>query len=59
MSRMAEALGWPRWKHLAIRLGIEAVYLFERTIGWRRATRLRPPERVNALGGPEPAGQAG
>jgi len=50
MGQMADRLGWPAWKAALLRLGIHAIYLFERAWGWRRMTRLRPPERVNALG---------
>jgi rubrerythrin len=55
MGRMAERLGWPDWKAALLRLGIHAIYLFERAWGWRRLTRLRPPERPNALGSEAPA----
>jgi hypothetical protein len=50
MGQMAERLGWPAWKAALLRLGIHAIYLFERAWGWRRMTRLRPPQRVDALG---------
>jgi hypothetical protein len=49
MGEMAKRLRWPTWKAALLRLGIHAIYLFERVWGWRRMTRLRPPERVNAL----------
>lgn len=48
--QMADRLAWPAWKAALLRVGIHAVYLFERAWGWRRMTRLRPPERVDALG---------
>jgi len=55
MGCMAERLGWPIWKAALMRLGIHGIYLFERAWGWRRMTRLRPPELVNALGETAPA----
>jgi hypothetical protein len=55
MGHMAKRLHWPAWKAALLRLGIHAIYLFERVWGWRRMTRLRPPERVNALGSGAPA----
>lgn len=55
MNQMAERLGWPAPKAALLRLGIHAIYAFERVWGWRRMARLRPPERRNALG---PASQA-
>jgi rubrerythrin len=51
MGRMGEKLGWPALKTAALRLGIHAIYLFERVWGWRRMTTLTPPARRNALGG--------
>jgi len=50
MGQMADRLRWPAWKAAGLRLGIHAIYLFERTWGWRRLARLRPPERANAMG---------
>ena len=50
MGQMAGRLGWPAWKSALLRLGVHAIYLFERAWGWRRLTRLRPPERRNPLG---------
>jgi hypothetical protein len=50
MGEMARRLRWPAWKAALLRVGIHAIYLFERAWGWRRMTRLRPPERVNTLG---------
>jgi hypothetical protein len=55
MGHMAERLGWPAWKAGLLRLGIHAIYAFERVWGWRRMTTLRPPARVNALGSGAPA----
>lgn len=49
MSHMAERLGWPFAKTRLLRLGIQAIYLFERLWGWRRMTTLRMPERRNAM----------
>jgi rubrerythrin len=51
MGRMGEKLGWPALKTAVLRLGIHAIYVFERVWGWRRMTTLRPPARRNALGG--------
>jgi hypothetical protein len=50
MGHMAQRLHWPAWKASLLRLGVHAIYLFERAWGWRRMTRLQTPERVNALG---------
>jgi len=50
MGQMAERLRWPAWKAALLRLGVHAIYLYERVWGWRRMTRLRPPERLDALG---------
>jgi rubrerythrin len=50
MGQMAERLAWPAWKAGLLRLGIHAIYLYERAWGWRRLTRLRPPGRANPLG---------
>lgn len=50
MGRMGEKLGWSALKTQALRLGIHAIYLFERVWGWRRMTTLRPPARRNAMG---------
>lgn len=56
MGCMAERLGWPTWKAALMRLGVHGIYVFERVWGWRRITRLRPPELRNALGEAAPAG---
>jgi rubrerythrin len=55
MGQMAQRLGWPARKAALLRLGIHAIYLFERAWGWRRLTRLRPPGRANPLGSQAPA----
>ena len=55
MARLAQALGWPRWKAAALAAGIRAVYAYERLGGWRRLVSLRMSARRNALGGPAPA----
>jgi hypothetical protein len=52
MDRMADVLGWPAAKSAALTAGINAMYAYERLGGWRRMTRLAPPQRRNALGGP-------
>ncbi|GAB2616677.1 hypothetical protein GCM10027168_56400 [Streptomyces capparidis] len=57
MAHMGRILGWSRGKSAALRLGIHAVYAYERLGGWRRMVTLRMPGRRNALGGP--AQQAG
>jgi len=54
MGQMADRLGWPAWKAGLLRLGIHAIYLFERAWGWRRLVRLRPPERLDPLGSGSP-----
>ncbi len=55
MAEMGRRLGWPPWKQALLRLGIHAVYAWERGWGWRRLVRLRMPERRDALGGAEAA----
>jgi hypothetical protein len=55
MSHMGRILHWSAPKALALRLGIHAVYLYERAYGWRRMATLAMPERRNALGGPPTA----
>jgi hypothetical protein len=52
MAHMGRILGWSRGKSAALRLGIHAVYAYERLGGWRRMVTLRMPRRRNALGGP-------
>jgi hypothetical protein len=54
MTRFGELLGWSALKQGMLRLGIRALWLFERTWGWRRMVALRPPERRDALA-PRPA----
>jgi hypothetical protein len=66
VERMGEVLGWAPLKRATLRLGIHAVWLYERIWGWRRMARLRVPERRNAMGsahtaeaiGPDPAAGA-
>jgi len=50
MGRMGEKLARPGWKKALLRMGIHAVYFVERCQARRRMTRLRHPERENALG---------
>ena len=52
MRRMGTCLGWSRLKSGILSLGIRAIYCFERFWGWRRMTRLRVPERRDAMGPP-------
>jgi hypothetical protein len=49
MERLADILGWPRWKRLLLGAGIHATYGLERLVTWRRLVRLRPPLRPDAL----------
>jgi rubrerythrin len=49
MGRFGETLGWSRPKRGLLALGIRAVYCVERLFTWRRMTRLRMPERRNAM----------
>jgi hypothetical protein len=51
MAHMGRLLHWPRWKSALLRVGITAIYGYERLIGWRRMTRLRAPAQANPLGG--------
>ncbi|MFJ9697110.1 ferritin-like domain-containing protein [Kitasatospora sp. NPDC101183] len=53
-SRMARILRWPRWQLTVVTLGVQALYLYDRTFGWRRMVTLRMPEHRNALGTPAP-----
>ncbi|MER7998940.1 ferritin-like domain-containing protein [Streptomyces sp. NPDC095613] len=52
MSRMGRLLGWSTPKATVLVLGINALYAYERLIGWRRMVNLTMPERRDALGGP-------
>lgn len=52
MDHMARILDWPAAKSRTLTAGINAMYAYERLGGWRRMTRLAPPERRDALGGP-------
>ncbi|MGW7515352.1 ferritin-like domain-containing protein [Streptomyces sp. NPDC054796] len=51
MARMGRILGWPKAKYGALALGIHAVYVYERLLGWRRLVALTMPERRDAMGG--------
>ncbi|WP_406328750.1 ferritin-like domain-containing protein [Streptomyces sp. NBC_00203] len=52
MAHMGRILGWSRAKGATLTVGIHAVYVYERAVGWRRMVSLRMPERRDALGGP-------
>ncbi|MGW6742125.1 ferritin-like domain-containing protein [Streptomyces sp. NPDC055025] len=52
MERMGRLLDWPAPKAAVLAMAINAVYAYERILGWRRMVRLRMPERRDALGGP-------
>jgi hypothetical protein len=54
MARMGRLLGWSAPKTAALRMGIQAVYAYERLGGWRRMVRLAMPQRRDAMGGPSP-----
>jgi len=55
MAHLGRLLGWSRGKSDFLAAGIQAVYGYERLIGWRRMVTLRMPSRRNALGGLQPA----
>jgi hypothetical protein len=55
MVELGRILAWPAWKRAVISAGIDAVYLYERAVGWRRMVTLRLPALRNALGGPNVA----
>ena len=52
MANMGRVLGWSAPKAAALKVGIHAVYLYERAFGWRRMVTLSMPTRRNALGDP-------
>jgi hypothetical protein len=54
MAHMGRLLGWSPARAALLRLGIRAVYAWERTAGHRRMTSLAMPDRRDALGGPAP-----
>jgi hypothetical protein len=54
MAHMGTILRWRRAKALLLRLGIHAVYAYERFGGRRRMVTLAMPERRDAMGGPAP-----
>jgi hypothetical protein len=58
MARLGRILGWSRGKSEFLAAGIQAVYFYERLVGWRRMVSLRMPSRLNALGGVQPAHHA-
>ena len=51
MDRMGRVLGWSALQAAALRVGIRAVYAYERAVGWRRMVTLSMPEHRDALGG--------
>jgi hypothetical protein len=55
MAHLAATLHWSSGKSALIARGIDAVYLYERLVGWRRMTTLRMPARRDPLGPPVPA----
>ncbi|KRV50234.1 hypothetical protein AQ490_14045 [Wenjunlia vitaminophila] len=55
MAEMGRILGWSRARAALLRLGIQTMYLLERSGWWRRMVTLRMPQRRNALGGPAPS----
>ncbi|MQY13269.1 hypothetical protein SRB5_34130 [Streptomyces sp. RB5] len=54
MEHMGRILRWPKQKAAVLSAGINGVYAYERTLGWRRMVTLRMPERLDALGGGTP-----
>ena len=52
MDHVGRILGWSKAKSAVLAAGIQAVYVYERLVGWRRMVSLRMPARRNALGGP-------
>jgi len=50
MGEMGRKLRWSAPKRALLGFGIRAIYAFERSLGWRRLTRLRMPTRRNAMG---------
>jgi hypothetical protein len=57
MAHLGRILRWPRPKAAVLIAGIQAIYLYERLVSWRRMVSLRAPARRNALGGKPPARQ--
>ena len=58
MAHMGRILDWHPVKATALRLGIHALYAYERALGWRRMVTLTMPSRRDAMGGPAPAAVA-
>ncbi|WP_018549186.1 ferritin-like domain-containing protein [Streptomyces sp. LaPpAH-108] len=54
MAHMGRVLRWSRARNALLALGIHALYVWERAVGWRRMVTLEMPERRDALGGPAP-----
>jgi hypothetical protein len=50
LRAMARILGWPRWQLAVLIAGVQALYLYDLTLGRRRLVRLRMPAKRNALG---------
>lgn len=54
MARMGRILKWSRAQRTILTAGIHATYAYDRVWGTRRMVKLRPPQRVNAMG-PRPS----
>ncbi|WP_405018806.1 ferritin-like domain-containing protein [Kitasatospora sp. NBC_00070] len=50
MGAMGRILRWPRHQRLLLAAGLHVLYLYERTVGWRRMVTLAMPAKRNALG---------
>ena len=55
MAHLGRILRWPRPKSAMLAAGIQAMYLYDRLVGWHRMVSLRMPARRNALGAPPTA----
>ena len=58
MAHMGRILNWSRIKSGVLSWAINAVYRYERLVGWRRMVTLRMPARRNPLGTQNPRAQA-
>ena len=52
MAHLGRILTWPMWKRAVVGAGIDAMYVYDRILGWRRMVSLRTPAQLNALGRP-------
>lgn len=50
MGAMGRILRWPRHQRLLLAAYLHVLYLYERTVGWRRMVTLAMPAKRNALG---------